>query len=168
METKGSPEPSSLDNTERGPPESFRCHPYSGRPPAPQSEGQGRGLGRRKRNQCLPCSRALPSKLGPSTLTCTHRLPHSFPPPGASIVGVGLEGVSERNHALLLCFRRRCLFSQWATQAGSTHAISSADPHAASTKGYERRQLRAKEKEAPPSFPFSAHGAAACSTTPLG
>lgn len=53
-------------------------------------------------------------------------------------MAVGLKGLSERNHTHFLCFRRRRLFSQWATQAGSIHAISSAVPHAVSTKGYER------------------------------
>lgn len=49
--------------------------------------------------------------------------------------------MSERNPAFsLLCFRHCLLFSQWAARAGSTHAISSAKPHAASTRGYERKR----------------------------
>lgn len=55
-------------------------------------------------------------------------------------MGAGPERVSGRSHTLLLCFRRRRLFSQWATQAGSIHDIFSAVPQAASTKG--RSQVR--------------------------
>lgn len=57
-------------------------------------------------------------------------------------MGVGPKRLSERNHTLFLCFRRRCLFSQWATQAGSIHASSSAVPHAVSTKGRSHVRLK--------------------------
>lgn len=64
-------------------------------------------------------------------------------------MGVGPERVSSRNHTLFLCFRRRRLFNQWAAQAGSTRAISSAVPHAVTTRGYERRELRSKTTQQP-------------------
>lgn len=75
---------------------------------------------------------------------CTQRLPHSFPLLGAGIMGVGPKRLSERNHTLFLCFRlrRRCLFSHWAAQAGSIQAISSAVPHAVSTKGRSQGRLK--------------------------
>ena len=82
----------------------------------------------------------MTTKHVPATLTCTHPLLHSLPLLGTGTKGEDPEKLSERNHAFsFLCFRRLLLFSQRAAQAGSTHAISSTTPHAASTRGYERR-----------------------------
>lgn len=67
---------------------------------------------------------------------CTHPLLHSLPLLGTGTKGEDPEKLSEHNHAFsFLCFRRLLLFSQRAAQAGSTHAISSTTPHAASTRG---------------------------------
>lgn len=106
-----------------------------------------------------------PPSLGPALLTCTHRLPHNSPLLGAGIMGVGPERVSSRNHTLFLCLRLRRLFNQWAAQAGSTHAISSAVPHAVTTRGYERRELRSKMTQPPE---FSQGTAPLCRTVALG
>lgn len=73
----------------------------------------------------------------PAPLTCRHPLRHSLPLPGLGTKGEDPERPSAQNHAFsfLGLLRRRRLFSQWAAQAGSIHAISSTTPHAASTKG---------------------------------
>lgn len=67
---------------------------------------------------------------------CLYPLRYSLPLPGVGTKGEGPERLSEWNQAFsFLCFLLRLLFSQWAAQAGSTHAISSATPHAASIRG---------------------------------
>lgn len=66
---------------------------------------------------------------------CTHPLRHSLPLPKVCTKGEGPERLLERNQAFFLCFFHRLLFSRWAAQAGSTHAISSTTPPASNTRG---------------------------------